>query len=169
MAESVVINGTVYADVPEVKIPKSGGGGDVSFFLTEGDDVAAADVLSGKTFHGSNGAGTGTMPNNGDVSGNIATKAGSVTVPAGYTTGGTVDIAAVEQAKIVTGNIKNGVSILGVSGKSTVVDTEISADAASAATIATGKKAYVNGAEITGTLSTVVVSQDSTTKVLTIS
>lgn len=169
MAESVIINGTVYADVPEVKIPKSGASGDVSFFLTDGDTAVAGDVLNGKTFHTDGGSATGTMANNGAVTGDISTVSGSVTVAAGYTTGGTIAISSTEQAKIISGNIKAGVTVLGVQGKSTVVDTEIASDAATAATIATGKKAFVNGNELTGTLSTVVVSQDSTTKVLTIS
>ena len=169
MAESVRINGIVYADVPQVDIPKAEGTGDASFYLTEGDDVAANDVLSGKKYHGANGSGTGTMANNGDTSGNISTKAGTVTVPAGYTSGGTVGIDSTEQAKIVSGNIKSGVSVLGVSGKSTVVDTEISADAASAATVLSGKKAFVNGAQVTGTMTAATVAQDSSTKVLSIS
>lgn len=169
MAESVRINGVVYADVPQVEIPKSDGQGDAVFFLTDGDNVAAGDILSGKTAHGAAGAVTGTMPNNGDVSGDIATKAGTVTVPSGYTTGGTVAIDATEQAKIISDNIKNGVTVLGVSGKSTVVDTEIASDAAAAATILNGKKAYVNGTEITGTMTAATVAQDSSTKVLTIS
>ena len=109
------------------------------------------------------------MPNNGSVSGTISTVAGTVSVPAGYASGGVIEIAQAEQAKIVSGNIKSGVTMLGVSGKNSVVDTEISADAASAATILSGKKAFVNGSEITGTMTAATVSQDSTTKVLSIS
>lgn len=53
----------------------------------------------------------------GAVSGTISTKAGQYTVPAGYHNGsGKVQIASAEQAKIIAGNIKSGVSILGVSG-----------------------------------------------------
>ena len=169
MAESVRINNVVYSDVPEVKIPKSDTSGDATFYETSADTAIASDILSGKTAHGASGALTGTMTNNGAVSGNINTVAGSVNVPAGYTTGGSVSIAAAEQAKIISGNIKAGITVLGVAGKSTVVDTEISASAAAAANITTGRKAFVNGAEITGTLTSVDVSQDSTTKVLTIS
>jgi len=169
MAESVRINGIVYADVPQVDIPKAEGTGDASFYLTEGDDVAANDVLAGKKYHGANGSGTGTMANNGDTSGSINTKAGTVSVPAGYTSGGTVGIDSAEQAKIISGNIKSGVNVLGVSGKSTVVDTEISADAASAATVLNGKKAFVNGAQVVGTMTAATVAQDSSTKVLSIS
>lgn len=85
--------------------------------LTE-DDVTAADVLAGKQFHGNDGeTATGSMANRGAVTGTIATKAGTYTVPAGYHNGsGTVGISATEQAKIIAGNIKNGVSILGVTG-----------------------------------------------------
>lgn len=169
MAESVRINGVVYADVPQVEIPKSDGQGDAVFFLTDGDDITAADVLAGKKAHGAAGAVTGTMANNGDVSGDISTKAGTVNVPAGYTTGGTVGIDATEQAKIVSGNIKSGITMLGVSGKATVVDTEIATDAAAAATILSGKKAFVNGNQVTGTMTAATVAQDSSTKVLTIS
>lgn len=169
MAESVRINGIVYADVPQVDIPKAEGTGDASFYLTEGDDVVASDILSGKKAHGATGAVTGTMANNGDVSGNISTKAGTVSVPAGYTSGGTVGIDSAEQAKIVSGNIKSGVTVLGVSGKSTVVDTEISTEAASAATVLSGKKAFVNGAQVVGTMTAATVTQDSSTKVLSIS
>lgn len=57
-------------------------------------------------------------------------------------------------------------TILGVSGKSSVVDT---GDAtAVAGTIISGKTAYVNGTKLTGSLTTVSISQDSLTKVLTI-
>lgn len=169
MAESVRINGIVYADVPQVDIPKAEGTGDASFYLTEGDDVVASDVLSGKKAHGASGAVTGTMANNGDTSGNISTKAGTVNIPAGYTSGGTVGIDSAEQAKIVSGNIKSGINILGVPGKSTIVDTEIATDAASAATVLSGKKAFVNGTQVVGTMTAATVAQDSSTKVLSIS
>lgn len=57
------------------------------------------------------------MPNRGAVTGTIATKAGEYTVPAGYHNGsGKVGISSTEQAKIIAGNIKAGVTILGVEG-----------------------------------------------------
>lgn len=56
-------------------------------------DAAAADVLDGKTIVTAEGAVTGAMPNNGDVT---ATMDGltqtRVTIPAGYTSGGTIDL-----------------------------------------------------------------------------
>ena len=39
---------------------------------------------------------------------------------------------------------------------------------AAASTIVSGKTAYINGAKVTGSLTSVAVSQDSLTKVLTI-
>lgn len=115
MAQNVIINGVTYQNVPEVDIPKSGGG-TAKFFDTSGADITGADVLTGKTGYGSSGSVSGSMANNGSTSGTISTKAGTVTIPAGYTTGGTVSISSSEQSKIVASNIKSGVSILGVSG-----------------------------------------------------
>lgn len=115
MAQNVIINGVTYQNVPEVDIPKSGGG-TAKFFDTSGADITGADVLTGKTGYGSSGSVSGSMANNGSTSGTISTKAGTVTIPAGYTTGGTVSISSTEQSKIVASNIKSGVSILGVSG-----------------------------------------------------
>lgn len=168
MAKNVIINGSVYNSVPEVDIPINGGG-TAKYYDTSDADAVAGNILSTKTAYGASGEITGSMPNNGSTSGTISTKAGSVTIPSGYTTGGTVTIASTEQAKIIAGNIKGGVTILGQAGSSMVVDTTISTDAATAATIVSGKKAYVNGALLTGSASMPTISQDSTTKVLSIS
>ena len=167
MAQSVVINGVTYSDVPEVDIPKSGGG-TAPFYDTSDADAGQGDVLSGKTYY-KDGKKTGSMTNNGDTSGDISTKAGTVTIPAGYTSGGTVAIDSTEQAKIVSGNIKSGVTILGVSGDSNVVDTTLASGGAAAAQIMSGYSAYVNGAKVDGSATVPTVSQDSTTKVLSIS
>lgn len=115
MAQNVVINGVTYQNVPEVDIPKSGGG-TAKFFDTAGADFAAADLLTGKVAFGASGSVSGSMANNGSTSGTISTKAGTVTIPAGYTTGGTVAISSTEQAKVIASNIKSGVTLLGVAG-----------------------------------------------------
>jgi len=60
---------------------------------------------------------TGSMANNGAVTGTITTKAQQYTVPVGYHDGsGKVKISTTEQAKIIAGNSKAGVQILGVTG-----------------------------------------------------
>lgn len=115
MAQNVVINSVTYQNVPEVDIPKSGGG-TAKFYDTADADVTSADLLTGKTAYNASGSVSGGMANNGSTSGTISTKAGSVTIPAGYTTGGTVSISSTEQAKIIASNIKSGVTLLGVSG-----------------------------------------------------
>lgn len=167
---NVIINGSIYNGVPAVDIPISGGGGAKAWFYdTSEADGTAADVLSGKKVYGTSGEITGSMTNNGATGGTISTKAGTYTIPAGYTSGGSVSISSSEQAKIVAGNIKSGVSILSQAGSSMVVDTTISTDAASASSIINGKKAYVNGSLLTGTASMPVISQDSTTHALSIS
>ena len=84
---------------------------------TQDATASVAEILKGKTAYVRGQQLTGTMPNNGAVSGVIATKAGKYTVPQGYHDGsGAVGIDADEQAKIVAGNIREGVTILGVAG-----------------------------------------------------
>lgn len=119
MAQNVIINGVTYQSVPEVDIPKSGGG-TAKFFDTADADITSADVLTGKTGFNANGSVSGSMANNGSTSGTISTKAGTVTVPAGYTSGGIVSISSSEQSKIVASNIKSGVTLLGVAGSLTL-------------------------------------------------
>lgn len=115
MAQNVVINGVTYASVPEVDIPKSGGG-TAKFYDTTGADVSAADILSGKTAFGPSGSIGGSMANNGSVSGTINTKAGTVTVPSGYTSGGTISLDSAAVTDLVSANLLSGKTVLGVSG-----------------------------------------------------
>ena len=84
---------------------------------TSEDTAAVAEILSGKTAHARGTQLTGTMPNNGAVTGTITTKAQEYTIAQGYHDGsGKVSISATEQAKIVAANIRQGVTILGVQG-----------------------------------------------------
>ena len=165
MAQNVVINGVTYSNCPEVDIPKSGSG-TAKFYDIADTTAAAGDVLSGKYFYTS--AGTKTQ-------GSIASKSSSdltasvltVTAPAGYYS--SAASKTLTDAALVSGNIKSGATIFGVSGATNVVDTTVSSDAASSSTVISGKKAYVNGSLITGEASMPTISQDSTTKVLSIS
>lgn len=76
-----------------------------------------SEVLATKTFAKGGQILTGTMPNIGKQTGVIAAKAQSVTIQQGYHDGsGSVSIDTTEQTKIIAGNIRNGVSILGVTG-----------------------------------------------------
>ena len=133
MAQNVIINGVTYSNVPEVNIPKSGGG-TAKFYDTAGATASSSDILTGKSAFGASGSVSGSMANNGSTSGEISTKAGTVTIPAGYTSGGTVSLKASAVTDLVSANLLNGKTVLGVAGSLTVP----------------------------------TVSQDSTTKVLTI-
>lgn len=84
---------------------------------TSEDTVAVAEMISGKTAHARGAQLTGTMPNNGAVTGTISTVSQEYTVPLGYHDGsGKVGISSTEQAKIIASNIRQGVEILGVTG-----------------------------------------------------
>lgn len=79
--------------------------------------VAVAEILTGKTAYVRGAKITGTMPNRGSVTGNISAKAQKFTIAQGYHDGsGYVQIASTEQEKLISTNIRQGVTILGVEG-----------------------------------------------------
>lgn len=79
--------------------------------------VRVAEILDGKTAYARGSKLTGTMPNNGGVTLTIDTVAQEVSIPQGYHDGsGKVSILSTEQAKLIAGNIKHGIEILGVTG-----------------------------------------------------
>ncbi len=190
MAKKVIINGVTY-EIDKLQVPLAEDPSQLAVFPdTSGATVKPSSVKDGETYYAGGKMGEGTMPVNGDVSGTISAKEGTVTIPEGYTSGGTVAIDATEKAKLIAGNIRQGVTLLGVEGgmspsegvnaqsksvtptKSEQVVTPDSgythlaqvtvaaipaayittADAnATAADIANGKTAYVNGKKVTGT------------------
>ena len=84
---------------------------------TSDDTAAVAEILAGKTAHARGVQLEGTMPNRGAVEGVISTRDETFTIPQGYHDGsGSVGIDATEKAKIIPGNIKAGVPILGQVG-----------------------------------------------------
>lgn len=87
---------------------------------TSDADAVAAEILSGKTAYKAGNKLTGTMPNRGAQLGEIEDISSPVTIQQGYHDGsGYVDINATDKAKIIPGNIKDGVEILGVTGSYT--------------------------------------------------
>lgn len=226
MAKNVIINGVTYQSVPEVDIPKSGGGTAAFYDTSDATIDSGSKMLNGVTSYGADGT---------KYTGNIPTKTGSdltasgatVTVPSGYyatsaskavasgsattpattiaaapelsidsTTG--VVTATVSASQAITPSVTAGYVSAGTSGTVTASgsDTlELTTQAArtitpgtSAQTIAAGT--YLTGAQtiagdsnlqatyiksgvsifgVNGSLTSVAVSQDSTTKVLSIS
>jgi hypothetical protein len=84
---------------------------------SSGVTLNEAEALAGKTFAKNGRILTGTAPNNGAVHGVISLKNGVYQVPIGYHDGsGDVVIDPTEMAKLIATNIRQGVTILGVTG-----------------------------------------------------
>ena len=145
MAQSVIINGVTYQNVPEVDIPLSGGG-TAKFMDTTfaSGGAAAGDILSGKK----------AFVNGSEVTGSISSKSAatytptssSQTIAASQYLSGAQTIEAVVCTNLTAANIANGVTVK--------IGTATDDDSV---------------ASVTGSLSAAVISQDGTTKVLSIS
>jgi len=158
----------IYEAIPTVAADKVKFGtsylGIAGTLLPGGGTTEAGNVLSGKTFFGNNQTDwslqTGTMPNVGQQIFTPSTT--NQTITAGYHNG-TGLVAG--DTDLISGNIKSGVNIFGIIGNSNVVDTS-SGDAV-VGNILAGKKAWVDGAELTGTAAIYAYGDDVSSKVLT--
>ena len=84
---------------------------------TSDANAVAAELLKDKTAYVNGVKLTGTMPNNGAKTLNITNKSTPVTIPTGFHDGsGKAQIAADEQAKLIPTNIREGITVLGVTG-----------------------------------------------------
>lgn len=83
---------------------------------TSADTATASEVLAGRTAHARGAQLAGTMRDNGGAGVTVSTVAGAA-IPQGYHDGsGKAAIDAASAAALVAGNLKQGVSILGVTG-----------------------------------------------------
>ena len=140
---NVVINGVTYSNVPEVDIPVSGGG-TAKFYDTNDATVVAGSMLSGVVAYGASG----------EVTGNIQSKSASTYTPssssqsiaANQYLSGAQTIEAVVCTNLTSANIKSGVTVK--------VGTATDDDSVTS---------------VQGSLTVPSISQDGTTKVLSIS
>lgn len=84
---------------------------------TSDANAVAAELLKDKTAYVNGVKVRGTMPNNGAKTLDIINKSTPVTIPTGFHDGsGKAQIAADEQAKLIPTNIREGITVLGVTG-----------------------------------------------------
>lgn len=115
---------------------------------TSDANATAAEILDTKTAYVNGNKLTGSMPSRGAVTGTIATVSGTYNIQNGYHDGsGTVGIDSTEQAKIIAGNIKKDVTILGVTG--TYEGSATPTSTAKTVTPYTTSKTYLPSAEST--------------------
>lgn len=96
---------------------------------TSDADAVASQILATKTAYVNGVKITGAMPNRGAVAGTIDTLSSSYSIAQGYHDGsGTVSISSTEQSKIIATNIREGVTILGVTGSMSGTE-EVNAEA----------------------------------------
>lgn len=143
MAQNVVINGVTYSNVPEVNIPKSGGGTAIFYDDSEAN-ITSPDIRAGKKGGSPTGLITGTMTEKAAASYNPSTS--DQTISADQYLAGAQTIKKVTTSNILPQYIANGIVV------------KVGCDADDDCIIST-----------TGTLQSPIVSQDSTTKVLSIS
>lgn len=85
---------------------------------TSDADAVASEILIGKKAYVAGQMVTGTMPNNGTTVYAITKKDETKLIPMGYHDGsGGVQISVGDQNKLIPGNIKQGITILGVTGE----------------------------------------------------
>ena len=143
MAQNVIINGVTYQSVPEVDIPKSGGGS-AKFYDNSSADATAPDIRNGKKAGTDSGIITGTMTEK--VATSYLPSRNDQVINSGQYLAGNQTFKGVTTTNLSAQYIANGITVkVGCSSDDDCV------------------------ASVTGTLSSPVISQDSSTKILSIS
>lgn len=100
-------------------LPSGASGTGTCAYDVDSSDCTAtvAEVLATKTFAKGGSVLTGTMPNRGAVTATVPSKATPYTIPQGYHDGsGTVGLSSADSAALVANNIRENVTILGITG-----------------------------------------------------
>lgn len=143
MAKNVVIRDVQYSAVPSVSIPQAGGG-TAQFYDTSGANAGNADVRNGKKFFGASGEGTGSMAEKAAATYKPSTS--QQTINGNQYLAGAQTIEAVTVTNLSAANVVAGVTVK----VGTTSDDDSIANVVGAAQIP-------------------VITQDSTTKILSIS
>ena len=113
---------------------------------TSSGTAGPGDILNGKIAWVDGQEIIGTIASRGNVTGSEGAK--TFTIPSGYYSG--TQTATARDSDLVSANIKKGKNIFGVSGSTNVVDT--GTGTATGGDILSGEKAWVDGQEVTGTI-----------------
>jgi len=130
--------------------------GDANVVNTSAGTAVAGDMLLGKKAYVAGAAITGTVPAGTNIMGTNGALV--ITITNGLYAGNKTVTA--NDTNLVTGNIRAGIKVFGITGSNAVVDTTIGDAAASE--IFPGKVAFVGGLALTGTLSTITLSDTTT-------
>ena len=118
--------------------------GNIDGSFTNDADAAAGEILTAKKAYVKGALVTGSMPDNGAVDVTLTAEGQEYTVPAGKHSGLGKIIAKI--TNLIAGNVKSGVELGGILGTFTD-DADVAAGE-----MLTGKKGYVKGALVTGTM-----------------
>lgn len=168
MAKNVIINGVTYSDVPSVTIPLAAGSGSAKFVDTDSGDAAASDIKAGKKAWVDGDEVTGTAASR--SASDISINGENVSVPAGiYDETASATVPTEEKTVTPTTSTQEITPTAGkLISKINVSAVDVTATATEA-NVPAGVTFFAGSlVRRTGTANFPTVSQDASTKVLTV-
>ena len=157
MAESIIIRGNTYPNVPMISSPLSDGTGDAEFYDTHDATITAGKILNGETGYGPDGKVTGNIPTK--TSSDLTASGATVTAPAGYYASAASKAVASGSAATPATTITANPTI-SVDSSTGVITASVSASQSVTPSVSPG---YVSS----GTAGTVTVSGSDTSQMTT--